>query len=46
MNGWLIKPFKHLYCGAVKGHIWKNCSPVALPFVCQECIHCGKERIV
>ena len=46
MNGWLIRPFKHLLFGMLKGHIWENTSPVSLQYVCQKCIYCGKERIV
>lgn len=46
MNGILIKPFKHIYCALIRGHKWKNTSPVELHWVCQKCIHCGKERVV
>lgn len=45
-NGLLIKPFKHTYCALIRGHKWKNVSPVELHWVCQECIYCGKERAV
>lgn len=46
MNGILIRPFKHIYCALIRGHKWKNTSPICMGFVCQECIYCGKERIV
>lgn len=46
MNGILIRPFKHIYCALFKGHEWKNTSPSGLQWVCQKCIHCGKERVV
>ena len=46
MNGIIIKPFKHTYCALIRGHKWKNISPVMLHWVCQECIYCGKTRVV
>lgn len=46
MKGILIRPFKHMYCALIRGHKWKNCSPIELQWVYQECVYCGKERIV
>lgn len=46
MNGWIIRPFKHFFCGMIRGHKWKNTSPTDLHWVCQKCVYCGKERII
>ena len=46
MNGWLIRPFRHFCCGMIRGHKWKNTSPFGMRWLCQECVYCGKERVV
>lgn len=45
-NGWLFRPFKHLWCGAVYGHKWKQASPEVCGHILLECTHCGKEKVV
>jgi len=41
-NGWLIRPFKHLYCGAVYGHLYIKDTPEAGGWVGCTCKRCGK----
>lgn len=37
-DGWLVRPYKHLYCGAVYGHIYVKDTPEAGV----RCKRCGK----
>ena len=41
-NGWLIRPFKHLYCGAVYGHLYIKDTPEAKSWAGTKCRRCGK----
>ena len=47
-NGWLFRWARHFWCGMIYGHEWKNTSPIlhGIPWVCQECVKCGKERVI
>ena len=46
LNGWLFRWFKHLWCGMIYGHNWKNIPPSGCFYQCQECTWCGKERVI
>lgn len=41
-NGWGVRWFKYLWCGMVKGHVWKE--DIHHPGV-MRCTHCGKTAI-
>lgn len=44
-NGLLIRPFKHLYCGLIRGHKWTPISPLIDGYYGKRCVYCGKEKI-
>ena len=44
-DGWLIRPFKHLCCGAVYGHQYIKDTPEAGGWVGVRCKRCGKFKV-
>ena len=45
VDGWLIRPFKHAWCGAVYGHIYVKDTPEAGGWVGVRCKRCGKYHV-
>lgn len=44
-DGWLIRPYKHLRCGAVYGHQYIKDTPEAGGWVGVRCKRCGKFKV-
>lgn len=44
-DGWLIRPYKHLRCGAVYGHIYVKDTPESGGWVSVRCKRCGKIHV-
>lgn len=44
-DGWLIRPYKHLRCGAVYGHQYTRDTPEAGGWYGVRCKRCGKFKV-
>lgn len=44
-DGWLVRPFNHLRCGAVYGHQYIKDTPEAGGWVGVRCKRCGKLKV-
>ena len=44
-DGWLVRPYKHLRCGAVYGHLYIKDTPEAGGWYGVRCKRCGKLKV-
>ena len=44
-DGWLVRPYKHLRCGAVYGHLYIKDTPEAGGWYGVRCKRCGKTKV-